>query len=232
MPREPKVDRVRDEFVKRISAAEKLVVAVRPLAAIRGAGMGRTLHVENVGQIVELAFLGLCAQWETFLEDSIVRYLAGAKPSGGVAPNLRLGRCSDLTHAYQVLSGKPSYDPSSDYMSWTSTRSVIDRAKMFFRGGDPYTSAIDQCRDELRRAFQLRNRIAHSSDKCISDFKTAANYYLAPNTVRQGYRVADLLETTQTKGFTFLSPPTSGSPRDYFAAHAEMFRQLAQQIVP
>lgn len=232
MGRAAKVDRVRNDFLNRISAAEKLVLAVRPLAAVRGAGTGSTLHVENVGQIIELAFLGLCAQWETFLEDSMVRYLAGAKPSGGNAPHLRIGRCSDLTHAYQVLSGKPTYDPSSDYMSWTSPNAVIDRAKVFFKSGEPYASKITQCRDELKRAVLLRNRIAHSSEKCINDFKMAANHYLAPRSVTQGYRVADLLGTPQTKNFAFLAAPAPGMARDYFLAHADMFRHLAQTIVP
>lgn len=232
MGRAAKVDRVRNDFIKRISAAEKLVLAVRPLAAIKGAGAGTRLHVENVGQIVELAFLGMCAQWETFLEDSMVRYLAGAKPSGGTAPTLRVGRCADLTHAYQVLSGKPSYDPSSDYMAWTNPSTVVDRANVFFRGGEPYSTAINSCRDELKRAVLLRNRIAHSSNKCISDFKTATNYYLAPKTVTQGCRVADLLGLGQTKSFAFLPAIAAGESRDYFAAHAEMFRKLAKQIVP
>jgi hypothetical protein len=232
MGRAAQVDRVRDDFIKRITAAEKLVAAVRPLAAIKGAGTGTSLHVENVGQIIELAFLGLCAQWETFIEDSMVRYLTGAKPSAGNAPHLRLGKCSDLAHAYQVLSGKPSYDSSSDFMSWTKPESVIERAKMFFKDGEPFSSAISTCRDELKRAIQLRNRIAHSSEKCVADFKAAANYYLAPKTVTQGYRVADLLGTPHTKNFTFLAAPSPGPTRDYFAAHADMFRLLAQRIVP
>lgn len=202
------------------------------LAAVKGAGKGTSLHVEHVGQVVELAFMGMCAQWETFLEDSMVRYLAGATPTTGVGPHLRMAKCTDLSHAYQVLSGKPIFDPSSDFMSWTNAGTVIDRAKVFLRGGEPYASAITPCKEELKRAVQLRNRVAHASQKCINDFKAAANFYLAPKKVKQAYRVADLLGELQKKCFAFLPAPPAGTTRDYFAAHAEMLRMLARQIVP
>jgi len=232
MARPPKLERIRDYFVGRIGAAEKLVWAARQLAAVRGAGTGGTLHVEHVGQVVELAFMGICAQWETFLEDSMVRYLAGAVPSAGTAPRLRMAKCSDLPHAYQLLSGKPRFDSAKDFLSWTNPTTVIDRAKVFLVGGEPYSAAITPCIDELRRTFQLRNRIAHASTKSINDFKDAANFYLAPKAMRPGYRVADLLGEPHTKCFTFLSAAPAGTTRDYFAAHAEMFRHLARKIVP
>lgn len=228
----PKLEPIRVHFIGRIDAAEKLVESVRKLSAVKGAGKGSSLHVEHVGQVVELAFMGMCAQWETFLEDTMLRYVAGAVPVASNTFQLRLAKSSDLSHAFQLLSGKPSFNPESDFMSWTNGGAVIERAKVFLRGGEPYAEAITDFGEELRRAFQLRNRVAHSSQKSIKDFKQAASFYLGPGKVKQSFRVADLLKATQSKSFTKLTPVPAGATRDYFSAHAEMFRHLARKIVP
>jgi len=232
MCKNTEVDAIRDRFIRRIDSAEKLVKSVRLLAAVKAAGKGKSLHVKHVYKDVELAFMDICAQWEDFLEGSVVRYLAGSMPKGGKAPTLRLSKCVNLKHSYQVLTGKPHFNPASEFLSWTSPTVVVDRAKVYFANGDPFATSVTKCKDELERAFKLRNRITHSSSKCIKEFKVAANHYLSPTTVKQGYRVGELLAATHLHDFAFLPVSATGVPRDYFAAHADMFRMLAKEIVP
>jgi hypothetical protein len=232
MGRKTEVEAVKAQFARRIDSAEKLVKAVRRLPAAKATGQGNSLHVKHVYKVVELAFMDICAQWEDFVEDSFLRYLTGARPKTGSAPKLRLSKCSDLKHAYQVLSGKPHFNPGSEYLTWTDSSVLASRAKVFFEKGEPYATAVGKCKSELERAFKLRNRIAHSSAKCIKEFKASANHYLAPGKVKQGYRVGELLTAPQQHDFAFLPTAPAGTVRDYFAAHANMFRQLAQETIP
>lgn len=232
MGKKTEVETIRDIFIRRIDSAEKLVTSVRLLAAVKAAGKGKSLHVKHVYKVVELAFMDICAQWEDFLEGSVVRYLAGSTTKTGYSPTLRLAKCSNLNHAYQVLTGKPHFNPTSEFLSWTNPNVVVDRAKVYFTNGKPYATSVTKCKDELERAFKLRNRIAHSSQKCIKEFKFAANHYLSPAKAKQGYRVGELLAARHLHDFAFLPAPTAGGTRDYFCAHAEMFRLLATEIVP
>src|SRR5690349_3765507 len=98
--RPSKVGHVRDAFLSNSVSARDLVLAVRDLAAIRRVPGQAGLHPEQARRVVELAFLGLIASWEEFLEQSFVRYLAGAASDNGYRPKLRLGKSSDITHSY------------------------------------------------------------------------------------------------------------------------------------
>ena len=227
-----KVDQIRDRFKRALDSAIALVDAVSPLAAVKGAGHGRTLHIKHVRQVAELAFMGIVASWEEFLEQSMVRYLAGATSPSSREPVLRLGKCEDLSHSYQILTGKPSFDRTKHYISWIDPNEVIDKASIFFVGGKPYSTAIRPFKSELAHAIKLRNRVAHSSLKCIADFKKTANYYLQPGKVKQGYGLGDLLRQECRRDFTSLPPMPAGATRNYFKAHIDMFKILADGIVP
>lgn len=231
--RPPRVDYLRDDFLESIGSAERLFDAVLPLSAVRIGGGHRALHVKQVRRVVELAFMGVCAAWEEFLEQTMMRYMAGAALASGHGPTLRLGRCEGIDHAYQVFAADPQHDPARKYLSWTNPALVVQMAQMYFRDGEPYATAINNFAEELRRAVKLRNRVAHSSQKCIEEFRGVANYYLDPQAVTQGYGVGDLLRSNRRRNFNHLPPVQPGHPaRNYFQAHMEMFRTLANAIVP
>ena len=232
MARPPKVDYLRVDFHRSIASADRLFQDVLPLSAIR-TGHGRlALHVKQVRRVIELAFLGVCAAWEEFLEETFVRYLAGAAPAAGGGPTLRLGKCDGIEHAYQVFTANPSHDPTRHFLSWTNPDEVVSMASLYFQGGNPYAPAIGQFIGELRRSVKLRNRIAHSSQKSVEDFRTTANHYLQPAAVTQGYGVGDLLRVQRRRDFTGLPPAAPGHVRTYFDAHMDMFRVMADQVVP
>lgn len=232
MPRTPKVAHVRNSFVASIESAERLCDAVKRLGAIHPNTPGPRLHTEHVRRVVELAFLGVTASWEEFLEQTFVRYLAGARSDSGFQPTMRAGQCKSLAHAYQVFSGDPDHKPEKRYLSWTDPNSVVKSAKVFFKAGNPYSNALDLFRDELGRAVKLRNRVAHRSTKAGRQFKVAAEHYHG-GALHQGYAVGDLLCEEQSRGFGGLPPVAAGDPpRTYFEAHMEMYRVLASKIVP
>jgi hypothetical protein len=76
--RPPKVGHIKDNFLTASRSAEDLVSAVSNLSSIHPNAPGPKLHPEHCRRVVKLAFLGLVSAWEEFLEQSFVRYLAGA----------------------------------------------------------------------------------------------------------------------------------------------------------
>lgn len=229
--RPPKVDHIREEFLSQITAARNLNAAVRPLMAVHP-NAARKLHPKHVYRIVELAFMGVCAAWESFLESAMVRYLANAQTNSHFRPPLRVGHCQSIPHAYELLSGRPGYDPEVQYMSWTSPQAAIRLAEVFFTHGAPFKNPITRENDKLKQAVKLRNRVAHASDKCKKDFREATNCIKqrpAATSLGKGYRVGELL--SETAGVFF----GAGIPAlniTVFEAYMRVYEQLATEIVP
>jgi hypothetical protein len=229
--RPPKVDHVREGFLYQIEVAENLESAVKPLMAIHP-GAARSLHPKHVYRTIELAFMGVCAAWEDFLEATMVRYLAKAETDSGYEPLLRVGNCLSISHAFEVLSGKPGYDPEEQFMTWTNPVSVTKLAEVFFIKGAPFKTPLTRECNRLKQAVKIRNRVAHASEKCKTDFRKAAN------TVRQlqvdkplgrGFSVGELLNLPAGAFFGAHIPAQNIT---IFAAYMEVFKQLAEDIVP
>ena len=229
--RPPKVDHIRDGFLYQISVAENLEAAVIPLMAIHP-GADRSLHPKHVYRTIELAFMGVCAAWEDFLEATIVRYLARAETASGYKPSLRVGNCLSMSHAFEVISGKPGYNPEEHFMTWTNPTAVIKLAEVFFTKGAPYKAPLARECNRLRQAVKIRNRVAHASEKCKSDFREAANTVrqIAVNTsLGKGFRVGELLNA---QAGTFFGAQIPAQNISIFDAYMRIFKQLAEEIVP
>jgi hypothetical protein len=183
-------------------------------------------------RVVELAFMGVCAAWEDFLENVMVRYLAGARTNSSYAPTLRVGKCQGITHAYEVLSAKPGYDPEEHYLTWTNPAAVARLAELYFAGGNPFKAPMTRDADRLKQAVRVRNRIAHGSAKCKAEFREAANAVMQrPKTsaLGQGFRAGKLLSAPAT-AFFGAGIPARGIT--VFDAYMEMYKALASEIVP
>src|SRR5690606_1322906 len=129
--RPPKTAHVRDTFLAASESARDLVKAVSGLSGINPNSQCPRLHAEQARRVVELAFLGLVSAWEEFLEKSFVRYLAGAKADNGFSPTLRMGKASDIAHAYHLISGDPAFDPARNYAKFGDPKWVISISKNY-----------------------------------------------------------------------------------------------------
>lgn len=232
MAKAPAVAHLRDKFLAETVSARDLAIAVRQLAAVRSKPGEPSLHPEQARRIVELAFLSLVSAWDEFLEQTFVRYLAGAKSDSGYHPTLRLGKANSIAHSYHVVSGDPSFDPTRNYAKFSDPKWVISIAKVYFDHGSPYSPLMQANLEILQHAAKLRNRVAHNSTKSREEFKKSAKVHLglaAEQPLRQGYSVGDLL----------LEPPThlfGQEAKDrhhaYFIAYALRLRQMARQMCP
>ena len=230
--RPPQVDHVRESFLRASSSARDLVRAVGQVSAIRQNPNCPTLHPEQARRVVELAFLGLVSAWEEFLEQTFVRYLAGAKAASGFTPALRLGKASTIAHSYHLISGDPDFDPSRNYSKFGEPKWVIAIAKNYFALGAPYATCLQPHLDPLQHAIKLRNRVAHSSTKCREDFKKTARVHLGlqPNVgVGQGYGVGDLLLEPAQRIF---GQEAVAKNWNYFQAYNARLRAISRRIVP
>jgi hypothetical protein len=229
MGRAPKVDHVRDAFIGEVDAAIALVAAIQAVPSKVRPSNKPGLHPKHAGQVVGLAFMGLVASWEEFIERTLVRYLAGAKTDSGYLPKPKGGTADDISHAYELLSLDPDYNPSRDYLKVTNTRWVTRTADFYF-ATHPYGCLTNQS-DLLRHASSIRNRVAHDSDKCKADFKTTAIAFLHPpnDHLSQGYGPGALLTSAVQRHF---GQPVIQAQKSHFAAYADLYKGLARKIVP
>lgn len=231
--RPPKVDQIRNEFLRSLESARKLYIQVQKVTAVKGGTSIPKLHVKQARRVVELALMGVVAAWEEFLERTLVRYVAGAKTNAKFFPIPRVGSAKSIEHAYQIVTGDPDHNSAKDYVSWNDPIAICKLAKVFFDGGRPFAGNLDGTHCQaLKDAVKLRNRVAHSSEKCREDFKEVARRFkgLAKGAkLSQSYRVGDLLlekavrcfgDRAKNKGWTF------------FEAYCEMYKELAKKIVP
>lgn len=230
--RPPAVDHLLDRFIAASRSARDLVQKVSTLSSVNPNTPQPRLHPEQARRVVELAFLGLVSSWDEFLEQTFVRYLAGAKTSSKYAPRLRIGNTNGIHHAYHVITGKPDFDPSRSYSKFHDPRWVIDTAKIYFELGAPYATALHPSLAVLNHAIKLRNRVAHNSSKARADFKMSAREHLGLGTdapLAQGYSVGDLLVAPASHIF---GKQAGAKGWTYFRAYNARLRKLARNIVP
>jgi len=227
--RPPKVDHLRVSLIRDITSARNLVNSVKASSGINPKSSIPRIHVKHAQRVIELAFMGVVAAWEDFLEQVLVRYLAGAKTDSGYQPSLRIGATSGIAHSYEVLMGDPKFNPSKNYIGFSAPVDVIDAAKLFLDHGQPFQNALNPKVDMLKNAIKIRNRSAHSSDKCITDFVNTAKQILNVNKLKQSYRPANLLDAPAQRGF---GQSVQQRNITYFEAFMEMFEDLANKIVP
>jgi hypothetical protein len=86
--------------------------------------------------------------------------------------------------------------------------------------------------EPLQSAVKIRNRVAHSSEKCKEDFKKVAKVHLGllPTAkLKQGYTVGDLLVA---KPVAVFKASLQARYQTYFETYCELYRYLANKIVP
>lgn len=105
------------------------------------------------------------------------------------------------SHAYQILSGNSKFDPQKGYLKVGDPKWVTNSADFFFSQhgyGD-----VKEKTEILGHASSIRNRVAHSSEKCRYEFKVMAFYFLASPSqkLEKGYGPGNLLMENVARHF-------------------------------
>jgi hypothetical protein len=181
-------------------------------------------------RVIALSFMTAVGAWEEFVQACFIRYMAGAQAPSGYAPHSRIGRCETLAHAGQVLTRKSKFDFERSFLSWVAWSEVVDRAKIYFGSGRPFSDVDIPSQQRLQDAFTIRNRVAHSSDKCRADFVAVAKRHLRltpQQKLKQGYDVGRLLIAAPV---IYFQPDPDITT--YFTAYFALFRRLADVLAP
>jgi hypothetical protein len=167
---------VRKEFENAISTALRIYGPVRHDCVWNYESINEsTFHPRVAFKVVGLAFLSIVAAWEEYIENSFLRYMAGAKSESSYSPKLRIGKCKSTTHAIQVLTGVVNSNDATRFLRWNDYDWVSARASIFFQKGEPYSRISTGFQQRLKDAQIIRNRVAHSSSKARHQFRRMTN---------------------------------------------------------
>jgi len=228
MARQLSIKNIKTELNKRIDSSLKLYESVLHFIksdtweAINGY---EALHPGQAKKVIALAFLDVISQWEIFIENCFIRFLAGASYLNGRKPRLRITGCQSIEHSYQLLTLKYKYNPTMSFLSFNSWNDVEARAKIFFVNGEPFSTLNSLEKDRLRDAVIIRNRVAHYSPKCRSDFVKLAKRILNKSKLCGGFSVGEFLITEIDKHFIY------NKKQSIFLHYMDLFRGISEKIV-
>jgi hypothetical protein len=163
--------------------------------------------------IVEMAFLRIFVAWESFLEESFIRYAVGTASPSGYAPNALI-HPQNIGHALELVLSR------RDYVTWNSASEVTGRSALYFEGGEPYRSALEPASMELDEMNTIRNRITHKSMHSKNQFNAFVRR-------KFGHGVRGM-----TPGRYLLTSPLSPPPNTFLDYYIEVIKIASTMIVP
>jgi len=120
------------------------------------------INETDIVQFYNGLYLNLFVEFERLLDELFFGLLSGdistSLPVVRIVPPIS----SDLARSI-LLIGK-------NYLDWLPYENTLERAKVFFQDGMPFTLLNDQNRSNLSRYVYIRNAIAHRSDYAVSQF--------------------------------------------------------------
>ncbi|WP_324725977.1 hypothetical protein [Actomonas aquatica] len=229
--KKPALNSIREDFDARIMSAVELFAKVADDAKGNWNNInGWEGHYPgHARRIVGLAFMQMLIAWEELVEATLMRYIAGASAPSGYSPNLLLGHAKSISHAYQLISGKPKYDASKHFMSWDTWSTLLDTVGLYIKDAAPFSNLSALQKQRLHDAKVIRNRVAHFSKKVREDFVVVAKSHigLSPDKkLSKGYDVGQLLIDESSKGFG------SVKKEPYFIHYANLILACADVICP
>jgi len=222
---------LKHELDRVIRSADGIYIAMLPYVTMSYDGIHeKPLHPLQAIKIVELSFMNIISAWEEFVQEVFLRYMIGGASESGYSPTLRIGKCQNLNHALELLSGKEGFDPSIDYLDWSNWPKVINKAKIFFEKAEPFSLLTENQKQLLKESVILRNRVVHSSKKCKQAFTILARKYLGlmvNESLPRGFSIGRLLISDKVRGFS--NEYKSGN---YYQSFSVMFRKISDVIAP
>lgn len=115
-------------------------------------------------------FLNIHVAFEGLIEDLFVGLLIS---NGGLTSSR-----SDIGPRVVIRSHAVARElvlgPGRGYADWLPYERTLERAKLFFRGGRPFTDVTDGDRQQLKKSSAIRNAIAHRSRHSLKKFEKVA----------------------------------------------------------
>jgi hypothetical protein len=135
------------------------------ISSPRGSVASRALHPARLEALYEMAYLRIFILWESFLEESFLRYLCGYSTTVGPA-GLISSPYKTLTAARTAMLG------GRDYVSWSQPTRVEGLCRRFMVNG-LHELIVQSNQARLEWFALVRNRIAHGSAYSKNQFDRA-----------------------------------------------------------
>jgi len=195
--------------------ASRLAVAGEQIRVKGDSQIRSEMTVSRLEYLYEIAFLRMFLAWETFLEESFVRYMCGCCGLVGQPQTAVSGAYSpSISHARAVLHG------NQHYLLWHSPAKVAARSKMTFVNGlHEVVLASNQSRIDCFAS--VRHRIAHAQLDARNKFDSATM-----NLAGRRY------PASRVGRFLRDSDPSQPLPTRWIDAIANELVALAQQVAP
>jgi len=157
----PRLLHIRTSFEKAIETKLEFIASLSSLKKTAG---GRILAVAKPQQEIlgEMAFIALFTAWEQFLEDSFIWLVVEAPLS--LFRNRHKVLVTDRNTANDLICG------SRKYVEWANPEIVREKAKIFFKNGEPYESILSSIANDLLRMRIIRNRCVHYSQHAMKQY--------------------------------------------------------------
>ncbi len=127
--------------------------------------LNHSLDEIDVLTVYDGLFLGLFTDFEQLLEELFWGLLGGKITIDGHKINeIRKVKISPRSEINSVILG------GQRYLDWLPYEKTIERAKIFFHDGIPFTNLDSDQKNNLRYYHRIRNAIAHKSPKSQADF--------------------------------------------------------------
>lgn len=146
-------------------------------AKIESLLVSRSLEEHDILTVYDGLFFGLFTDFEQFIEELFWGILKGKIKIDELKINqIRKVTISPQSEISSVLLG------GQRYLDWLPYNKTIERAKIFFIDGKPFTNLTQDQKNDLGYYHKIRNAIAHKSPKSQEDFnKIIQNFPLLPS---------------------------------------------------
>jgi len=138
-------------FEERLSSSEELFNSVYAVASGDEPAKEGCLSRSQSSRVVSLAFLQMVTAWEDFLECVFLRYMLGAESPSGYKPRLLQTKPRNLDAAFEL----PCEGKEKDHISWSNSRKIRERAKLYFEKGKPFQVIQG---DHFKDMITIKNR--------------------------------------------------------------------------
>ena len=197
------LDSAKDEFKKSTVYSLGLIQTVSSITP--------TPPQDQIYLIYELAFLRIFLSWESFIEKTFILYMLNEQTDTGYKPD-RYVLPVDEKHAHNIVKTERGYFDCSNH------ETVIRRADLFFKDGEPYKNSLISISSHLTDMKQIRNAIAHISTDSKDKFEKLAIHAFGN------------LPTGMTPG-CFLYSSITGTTKMYINEYKEILENTCDSIV-
>ncbi|MEA5532896.1 hypothetical protein [Crocosphaera sp. XPORK-15E] len=166
-----KADSLFENFKEGVKKREMTRAKIEDLLA------NRILEERDILTVYDGLFLGLFTDFEEFIEKLFYGLLEGKIVIDGRKINqIRKVKISPQSEINSVILG------GKQYIDWLPYDRTIERAKIFFHDGKPFTNLNHDQKSNLGYYHKIRNAIAHKSPKAQAEFdKIIQNSRLLPS---------------------------------------------------